>query len=107
MVDTISAAEQPVSDSQIVDSDQYGSTTAARQHAVHAVCTVERPMNSHGALTLRTKAGHRTFHVVEYATPETRTALARTPATADVRVQLVPLSARGDTWRAVGITAIL
>ncbi|TQQ79317.1 hypothetical protein EGH24_11850 [Halonotius terrestris] len=67
-------------------------------------CTVWRPMNSHGGVTLWETAGHRTFHVVEYARPSIRTAMARATGTTALRVRLVPLNSRGETWRAVGVT---
>lgn len=107
MGDTVnSATEQPARTDHAAATSQYGSATAAtRQDVVEAVCTVWRPMNSHGAVTLMTETGQRTFHVVKYATSAIQSVLARTGSTEPVHVRLVALTARGDTWRATTVTA--
>lgn len=80
----------------------YGEAETA-QPVLRAVCTVREPMNSHGAVTLESVTGHRTFQVAECATPGVRSVLANIRHGAVVRVQLVALTARGNTWRAVGV----
>lgn len=98
--------KKPVGVGRAAEAVQYGPTTATdRQSVVREVCTVWRPMNKHGAVTLREMTGHRTFQVVEYATPAIKTVLDRTQGEAEVCVQLVSLTARGNNWRAVGIIA--
>ena len=69
----------------------------------HTPCTIDRPMNDHGALTLSEITGRRTFQVVEYATREVREALTMAEAGTTVRIWIEPLSSRGDAWRAVAI----
>jgi len=69
----------------------------------HVPCTIDRPMNNHGALTLSEITGRRTFQVVEYATREVQETLAMAAAGSTVRVWLEPLSSRGDAWRAVDV----
>lgn len=66
-----------------------------------ATCTVGRPMNSHGALTLAATDGSRTFHVVDYETADIRETLARLSEGETVRVGLARISCRGDAWRVV------
>jgi len=69
----------------------------------HVPCAIDRPMNSHGALTLTEVTGSRTYQVVEYATPDVKKALARADRGSTVRVWLEPLTSRGDAWEAVEI----
>ncbi|MFW6321543.1 MAG: hypothetical protein ACOC0Z_06790 [Halohasta sp.] len=70
---------------------------------LHTPCTVARPMNDHGALTLSEVGGTRTYQVVEYATAEVQETLAMAADGSTVQVRLEPLDARGDAWRAVGV----
>jgi len=65
--------------------------------------SVERPMNSHGALWLSAVDGHQTFQVVDYATNGVRQTLASAVNGTTVRVQLVALGGRGDAWRVVAV----
>ncbi len=71
--------------------------------APHVPCAIDRPMNSHGALTLAEITGNRTYQVVSYATPAVEAALARADCGSTVRVWLEPLTSRGDAWEAVDI----
>lgn len=66
-------------------------------------CVVDRPMNSHGALTLSEVTGSRTYPVVEYATLEVRETLAVAANGSTVRIWLEPLNSRGDAWKAVDL----
>lgn len=85
------------------DAGWYGEAETVRP-VLRAVCTVRCPMNSHGAVTLESVRGHRTFQVVDCATSSVRAVLSRLTDETVVRVQLVPLSSRGSTWRAVGVS---
>lgn len=66
----------------------------------HIACAVDRPMNDHGAVTLSEVDGTRTYPVVEYASHDVRETLAVAGHDTTVRVQLEPLSSRGDAWKA-------
>jgi hypothetical protein len=74
---------------------------------VHTVqlttCTVGRPMNSHGALTLSQTDSSRTFQVVDYASADIRETLADLKRGETVRVGLSRISSRGDAWEVVEI----
>lgn len=84
--------------------DQYGGFTPPNPpSAVRTTCRVTRSMNSHGALTVASDSGRRTFNVVEYATPGIRGAMARLRCGASVHVSLIALAGRGESWRVVGI----
>ncbi len=69
----------------------------------HVPCAIDRPMNSHGGLTLTEVTGNRTYQVVEYATPAVKKALANVDGGSTVRVWLEPLTSRGDAWEAVDV----
>ncbi len=69
----------------------------------HVPCAVDRPMNSHGALTLTEVTGNRTFQVVAYETSGVKEALAHADDGSTVRVWLEPLTSRGDAWKAVDV----
>jgi len=69
----------------------------------HVPCAIDRPMNSHGALTLAEITGNRTYQVLMYATPAVEATLARATRGSIVRVWLEPLNSRGDAWEAVDI----
>lgn len=98
-------AEQRPSDDHVGEITEYALTKPSDQGpCVQARCAVSAPMNRYGAMALRTRSGHRTFHVVEYATPAIRRALARLRPDTVVSVRLVSLPGRGDTWRAVGVS---
>jgi hypothetical protein len=68
-----------------------------------ATCSVGRPMNSHGALTLSPSDSSRTFQVVDYASADIRETLARLDRGETVRVGLARISSRGDAWEVVEI----
>lgn len=103
-METTSTEKKLVTTGGTIETDRYDDPTASRRTRVfRAVCRVTRPMNSHGALTVESATGHRAFHVVEYATPGIRAAMARLRGGTVVRVSLVALAARGDSWRAVGV----
>lgn len=68
-------------------------------------CVIDRPMNSHGGLTLSAVTGSRTYQVVEYATAAVRETLSMAAAGSTVRVWLEPLGSRGDAWEAVEVAS--
>lgn len=95
-----------IDETRLTDITQQDSQsgTEVSQRYVHITCTVERTMNSHGALRLSAASGRRTFQVVEYATNDIRRALTRAVGGTTVRVRLIPLNSRGNAWR---VTAVL
>jgi len=62
-------------------------------------CTVEQPMNSHGAMTLAEEHGNRTFQVVDYGSPRIQASLFRCRHGESIRVQLKRVDSRGEAWR--------
>lgn len=66
--------------------------------------TVVGRMNAHGALTLRTDETNATYHVVEYAHDDLRDRLETLPSGAPVEMELSRAGARGNVWRADGLS---
>ena len=66
--------------------------------------TIEREMNAHGAVTVRSTATKATFHLVEYADESTRESLSSLASGESVRIRLSRVGARGNVWRAEGTT---
>ena len=99
----------------MVPSSADGETTAAAPCASRpttpdgprpttvAPCTVRYRMNAHDAMTLESRAGHRTFQVVDYAHTKVCDSLAQLSTEDLVCVRLEPIHARGNLWRAVEV----
>lgn len=66
--------------------------------------TVIGEMNAHGALTLRTDETNATYHVVEYAHDDLRDRLETLSTGAPVEMELSRAGARGNVWRADGVS---
>ena len=64
--------------------------------------TVVRPMNRHGAATVRREDG-ATYHVVEYASADARDRLADASRGASVRLDLRRAGARSNVWEAIRV----
>ena len=64
--------------------------------------TVVRPMNHHGAATVRRDDG-ATHHVVEYGSADARDRLADASRGASVRLDLRRAGARSNVWEAVRV----
>ncbi len=67
-----------------------------------ALYTVVRPMNHHGAATVRREDG-ATYHVVEYGSADARDRLADASRGASVRLDLRRAGARSNVWEAVRV----
>ncbi|WP_311172517.1 hypothetical protein [Halobellus ordinarius] len=64
--------------------------------------TIEKEMNAHGAVTVRSTATNATYHLVEYADESTRESLSSLASGESVRIHLSRVGARGNVWRAEG-----
>lgn len=62
-------------------------------------------MNSHGAMTLTSVNGRRTFQVVDYGSLSLQAALARRRRGETVRVRLQRVNGRGEAWRVTELDA--
>ncbi len=65
--------------------------------------TIVSPMNDHGALTVRARETHATYHVVEFADPRLRERLAGLGAGNAIQLSLTRAGARANVWRAEGV----
>ena len=82
--------------------EQQREFDESRQY-IRITASVERPINSHGALRLSAVDSQRTFQVVDYATDELRQAMADVVRGTTVDIRLVGLGARGSAWRVVAV----
>ncbi len=69
--------------------------------------TVRRRMNDHGTMTVEVNETNATRHLVEYATPDLRRALAALPVGASVPLMMESAGSRGNVWRATSMTSEL
>jgi hypothetical protein len=60
--------------------------------------TVAGEMNDHGALTVRARETHATYHLVDYADERLRDQLARLPVGSTVRLHLTRAGGRSNVW---------
>lgn len=76
-------------------------------HATKTVETVRirRAMNDHQTMTVENVETNATRHLVEYSSPELEQTLTALPVGATIPLELEPVGARSNVWRAVGMYA--
>ena len=61
--------------------------------------TIVEPTNDHGGTTVRSTAGHATYHLVAYADESTRRTVSSLAAGESARLSLSRVGDRGNVWR--------
>lgn len=64
---------------------------------------IRREMNDHHTMTVEVVGSNATRHVVEYDSTDLEQTLTALPVGATIPLELEPIGARSNVWRAVGM----